>query len=106
MGAGILLGNFAPALINAIAAAEVASVNLVVAVLIWAMVYPMKVGVDPRSLKDVAKQPRGLAGPKRTPNVDTKEGEDCVQCEAFDTCYKLSSAKFALLAAIDGPIRR
>ncbi|MEO9863612.1 MAG: ACR3 family arsenite efflux transporter [Yoonia sp.] len=60
MGAGILLGNLAPALINAIAAAEIASVNLVVAVLIWAMVYPMMVGVDPRSLKDVAKQPRGL----------------------------------------------
>ncbi len=60
MGAGILLGNVAPGLISAIAAAEVASVNLVVAVLIWAMVYPMMVGVDPKSLKDVAKQPRGL----------------------------------------------
>ncbi|WP_223429030.1 ACR3 family arsenite efflux transporter [Tateyamaria pelophila] len=60
MGAGILLGNVAPGLVNAVAAAEVASVNLVVAVLIWAMVYPMMVGVDPRSLKDVAKQPRGL----------------------------------------------
>ena len=60
MGAGILLGNIAPGLINAIAAAEVASVNLVVAVLIWAMVYPMMVGVDPASLRDVAKQPRGL----------------------------------------------
>jgi len=60
MVAGILLGNVAPGLIAVIAAAEVASVNLVVAVLIWAMVYPMMVGVDPRSLKDVAKQPRGL----------------------------------------------
>lgn len=60
MGAGILLGNIAPGLVNAVAAAEMASVNLVVAVLIWAMVYPMMVGVDPRSLKDVAKQPRGL----------------------------------------------
>jgi ACR3 family arsenite transporter len=60
IGAGILLGNFAPALINAIASAEVANVNMVVAVLIWAMVYPMMVGVDPKSLKDVAKQPRGL----------------------------------------------
>ena len=48
---------------------------------------------------------RGLAGPKRTPNVDTKEWEECLQCEAFDSCYKLSSAKFALLAAIDGPIQ-
>jgi len=58
--AGILLGNIAPGLIGAIAAAEVASVNLVVAILIWAMVYPMMVGVDPASLKDVARQPRGL----------------------------------------------
>ena len=49
--------------------------------------------------------PRGLAGPKRTPNVDTKEWEDCLQCEAFGSCHKLSSAKFALLAAIVGPIR-
>jgi hypothetical protein len=49
--------------------------------------------------------PRGLAVPKRIPNVDTKEWEDCLQCEAFDSCYKLSSAKFALLAAIDGPIQ-
>ena len=60
MAAGVLLGNVSPNLINAIAAAEVASVNLVVAVLIWAMVYPMMVGVDPRSLKDVAEQPRRL----------------------------------------------
>lgn len=60
MVAGILLGNVAPGLITAIGAAEVASVNLVVAVLIWAMVYPMMVGVDPRSLRDVARQPRGL----------------------------------------------
>jgi ACR3 family arsenite transporter len=55
MGAGILLGNVAPGLVEAIAAAEVASVNLVVAVLISAMVYPMIVGVDSRSLRSVAK---------------------------------------------------
>ncbi len=61
MLAGIVLGVVAPALINTIAAAEVASVNLVVAVLIWAMVYPMMVGVDPSSLRDVVKQPKGLA---------------------------------------------
>lgn len=61
MLAGIAIGATAPALVAAVAAAEFASVNLVVAVLIWAMVYPMMVGVDPRSLKDVMKQPRGLA---------------------------------------------
>ncbi|WP_170528964.1 ACR3 family arsenite efflux transporter [Ruegeria arenilitoris] len=61
MAAGIAIGSFAPGLVQAIAAAEVANVNLVVAVLIWAMVYPMMVGVDPSSLRDVVKQPKGLA---------------------------------------------
>ena len=61
MIAGVALGNFAPGLVDLIAAAEVAQVNLVVAVLIWAMVYPMMIGVDPKSLKDVARQPKGLA---------------------------------------------
>jgi ACR3 family arsenite transporter len=60
MIAGIVLGNTVPGVVNAIAAAEVARVNLVVAVLIWAMVYPMMVGVDPHSLRDVLRQPRGL----------------------------------------------
>jgi ACR3 family arsenite transporter len=49
------------AMLSGIAAAEVASVNLVVAVLIWAMVYPMMVGVDPGSLRHVFQQPKGLA---------------------------------------------
>ncbi|MEH6755762.1 MAG: arsenical-resistance protein, partial [Alphaproteobacteria bacterium] len=60
MAGGIVLGNLAPGSIDAIAAAEVFNVNLVVAILIWAMVYPMMVGVDPGSLRDVARQPRGL----------------------------------------------
>ncbi|RZV98677.1 MAG: ACR3 family arsenite efflux transporter, partial [Rhodobacteraceae bacterium] len=60
MIAGIILGNIAPGLVALIAAAEIASVNIVVAVLIWAMVYPMMVGVDPGSLKDVVRQPKGL----------------------------------------------
>jgi len=57
---GIVIGNVAPPLVEAIAAAEIASVNMVVAVLIGAMVYPMMVGVDPGSLSQVARQPRGL----------------------------------------------
>lgn len=60
MVAGLFLGVIAPDLIEAIAAAEVASINLVVAVLIWAMVFPMMVSVDFGSVKDIAKQPRGL----------------------------------------------
>ena len=61
MAAGIGIGSIAPGLVAAVAAAEVAKVNLIVAVLIWAMVYPMMVGVDPGALRGVLKQPRGLA---------------------------------------------
>jgi ACR3 family arsenite transporter len=57
---GIAIGATAPGLVNGIAAAEVANVNLVVAVLIWAMVYPMMVGVDPDALGGVTRQPKGL----------------------------------------------
>jgi arsenite transporter len=39
---------------------EYASVNLVVAVLIWAMVYPMMVAVDFASLRHIHKRPKGL----------------------------------------------
>ncbi|NDR57223.1 ACR3 family arsenite efflux transporter [Aliiruegeria sabulilitoris] len=60
MVAGLILGNIAPGIVGFVAGAEFASVNLVVAVLIWAMVYPMMVGVDLSSIKDVAKAPRGL----------------------------------------------
>jgi len=60
MVAGLILGSFAPTLVQLIAAAEFASVNLVVAVLIWAMVYPMMIGVDLTSLGQVARQPKGL----------------------------------------------
>ncbi|WP_425053128.1 ACR3 family arsenite efflux transporter [Psychromarinibacter sp. S121] len=58
--AGIILGAALPGVVQAIAAAEVASVNLVVAVLIWAMVYPMMVGVEPNALNGVLRQPKGL----------------------------------------------
>ncbi len=60
MVAGIAIGTVAPGLVDAIAAAEVASINLVVAVLIWAMVYPMMVSVDFGAVVGVARQPKGL----------------------------------------------
>ena len=58
--AGIGLGNLAPDLIARLARLEIASVNLVVAVLIWAMIYPMMVGVDFASIRDIGRRPRGL----------------------------------------------
>ncbi len=58
--AGLVLGNLAPGLFGALAGLEYASVNLVVAVLIWAMVYPMMIAVDLGSLKEVGQRPKGL----------------------------------------------
>lgn len=60
IGAGLLLGNIFPSLFTALASMEVASVNLPVAVLIWAMVYPMMVGVDFGALRQVGDKPKGL----------------------------------------------
>lgn len=60
IGAGVLLGNLAPSIFNAIAVIEFAHVNLVVASLIWLMIYPMMVQVDFGAIRDVGKKPRGL----------------------------------------------
>ena len=58
--AGILLGNLAPGLFQTVASWEYASVNLAVAILIWAMVYPMMVAVDFASLRGIHRRPKGL----------------------------------------------
>ncbi len=60
IAAGIALGNLAPGLFAVLAGLEYASVNLVVAVLIWAMVYPMMVNVDFASLSHIGERPKGL----------------------------------------------
>lgn len=58
--AGVGLGATLPNIFQAIASLEYGSVNLVVAVFIWVMIYPMMVNVDFASLKDVGKKPKGL----------------------------------------------
>jgi ACR3 family arsenite transporter len=60
IGVGLVLGNLFPAAFEVLASWEYASVNLVVAVLIWAMVYPMMVAVDFGSLRHVGDRPKGL----------------------------------------------
>jgi ACR3 family arsenite transporter len=57
---GVLLGNFFPQQFALIASLEWAHVNLVVAVLIWVMIYPMMVQIDFTAIKDVGKKPKGL----------------------------------------------
>jgi len=60
IAAGVGFGLAVPAVFQTIASLEYASVNLVVAVLIWVMIYPMMVNVDFASLKNVGKKPKGL----------------------------------------------
>ncbi|WP_204113772.1 ACR3 family arsenite efflux transporter [Shimia biformata] len=58
---GLGLGSIFPDVFATMARWEVASVNLPVAVLIWAMIFPMMVGVDFASLAHIGERPKGLA---------------------------------------------
>lgn len=58
---GVGLGLVWPELFALVARLEWARVNLVVAVLLWLMIYPMMLKVDPSCLKDVGRRPKGLA---------------------------------------------
>jgi ACR3 family arsenite transporter len=58
--AGVLLGLLIPGAFQAIAQIEYAHVNLIVAVLIWIMIYPMMIQIDWSAVKDIHKKPQGL----------------------------------------------
>jgi len=57
---GISLGSLLPGIFQTLASVEYGSVNFIVAVLIWLMVYPMMVSVDFSSLKRIHERPKGL----------------------------------------------
>ncbi len=58
--AGIGLGLLLPGAFAALAGLEYANVNFAVAVLIWAMVWPMMIGVDFSAMARVGEKPKGL----------------------------------------------
>jgi len=58
--AGVALGQLFPSMFALVAEFEYAHVNLVVAVLIWLMIYPMMIQVDFTAIKDVGKKPKGI----------------------------------------------
>lgn len=60
IAAGVALGFIMPSAFEWIAAMEYAQVNLVVAVFIWVMIYPMMIQIDWAAVKDVRKKPQGL----------------------------------------------
>lgn len=57
---GIALGHFFPTAFHVVGAAEVAKVNLPVAVLIWLMIIPMLVKIDFAALAQVKEHWRGI----------------------------------------------
>jgi len=61
IAAGIGLGYVFPSFFQAIGSAEIANVNLPVAVLIWLMIIPMLVKIDFASLGQVSKHWRGIS---------------------------------------------
>lgn len=60
IGTGIALGTWLPDLFQTLAGIEYGSVNFLVAILIWFMVYPMMVAVDFSSLRRIHERPKGL----------------------------------------------
>lgn len=59
--AGVLLGSLIPAPFQMLGAATVAQVNLPVAVLVWLMIIPMLLKIDPAALREVGQHWRGIA---------------------------------------------
>jgi len=58
--AGVVLGNWLPGFFQLVAALEFAHVNLVVALFIWVMIYPMMVQIDFSAVRDVGRRPKGV----------------------------------------------
>ncbi|MCX5477683.1 ACR3 family arsenite efflux transporter [Kaistia geumhonensis] len=59
--AGVALGHLFPGLFHAIGAAEIAKVNLPMAVLIWLMIIPMLLKIDFAALGQVGRHWRGIS---------------------------------------------
>jgi ACR3 family arsenite transporter len=57
---GVVLGLWQPDVFQTIANLEIAHVNIVVAIFIWVMIYPMMVQIDFSAIKNVGENPKGL----------------------------------------------
>ncbi len=58
---GIVLGKVLGSSITVLSEMNIASVNIPVAILVWLMIFPMMVQIDFSSIKDVGRNPKGLA---------------------------------------------
>ena len=59
--AGVILGQIVPGVFHALGEATVSQVNLPVAVLVWLMIIPMLLKIDPAALREVGQHWRGIA---------------------------------------------
>jgi arsenite transporter len=57
---GIIVGKFLPKVFESLANFEYAHVNLIMAMLIWLMIYPMMIQIDFTSVKNIWRKPKGL----------------------------------------------
>jgi len=60
IGGGILIGSIAGDQMQFLSKMEIYNVNIPIAILIWAMIYPMMLQIDFSGLKKVRKNPKGL----------------------------------------------
>ncbi|MBU6298947.1 MAG: ACR3 family arsenite efflux transporter [Alphaproteobacteria bacterium] len=59
--AGVILGQVLPAAFHTLGDATIAQVNLPVAILVWLMIIPMLLKIDPAALREVGAHWRGIA---------------------------------------------
>ncbi len=57
---GVVLGRAAPETMAAVSRLEIAHINVLVAVLIWVMIYPMMLAIEPGCIATVGRRPKGL----------------------------------------------
>lgn len=60
MAVGVTIGKLLPMIPTFLNQFEFANVNVIIAVLIWLMIFPMMLKIDFTSIKDVSKNPKGL----------------------------------------------
>jgi ACR3 family arsenite transporter len=55
---GVGIGRIFPFIFELLSKFEFANVNFIVAILVWVMIYPMMVGIDFSTIKEVTKKPK------------------------------------------------
>ncbi|MCG7588271.1 ACR3 family arsenite efflux transporter [Photobacterium sp. OFAV2-7] len=60
MLAGLVGGSLFPGVFSFLGGLQYAQINMVIAVLIWLMIYPMMMQVDFKAVRDIHRRPKGL----------------------------------------------